>query len=101
MDIKKVKAIEIKNHQASHIEELDDLEVATIVGGARIKGQVKLFNENKGFGFITPADGSKDVFVDFSAIQGNGSQTLAEGQNIQFDVKDGPKGGIAANVIPI
>ena len=49
---------------------------------AKIKGQVKWFNESKGFGFITPADGSKDVFVHFSAIQGNGFKTLAEGQNI-------------------
>lgn len=49
---------------------------------AKIKGQVKWFNESKGFGFITPADGSKDVFVHFSAIQGNGFKTLAEGQNV-------------------
>lgn len=49
---------------------------------AKIKGQVKWFNESKGFGFITPADGSKDVFVHFSAIQGNGFKTLAEGQTL-------------------
>ncbi|MGP3146669.1 cold shock domain-containing protein, partial [Serratia bockelmannii] len=49
-----------------------------------IKGQVKWFNEAKGFGFITPADGSKDVFVHFSAIQDQGFKTLAEGQNVQF-----------------
>ena len=59
---------------------------------AKIKGQVKWFNESKGFGFITPADGSKDVFVHFSAIQGNGFKTLAEGQNVEFEIQDGQKG---------
>ena len=48
---------------------------------AKIKGQVKWFNESKGFGFITPADGSKTCSLHFSAIQGNGFKTLAEGQN--------------------
>ncbi len=63
-----------------------------------IKGQVKWFNETKGFGFITPDDGSKDVFVHFSAIQGNGFKTLAEGQQVQFDLTDGAKGPSATNV---
>ncbi|MGP1931606.1 MAG: cold shock domain-containing protein, partial [Arsenophonus sp. ET-DL12-MAG3] len=52
----------------------------------KMKGQVKWFNESKGFGFITPSDGSKDVFVHFSAIQGNGFKTLAEGQNVEFTI---------------
>lgn len=66
-----------------------------------IKGQVKWFNESKGFGFITPADGSKDVFVHFSAIQDQGFKTLTEGQNVQFSIENGAKGPSAANVIAI
>lgn len=66
-----------------------------------IKGQVKWFNESKGFGFITPADGSKDVFVHFSAIQDQGFKTLAEGQNVQFSIENGAKGPSAANVTAI
>lgn len=61
-------------------------------------GTVKWFNESKGFGFITPADASKDVFVHFSAIQGGGFKTLTEGQQVRFDVESGPKGPQAANV---
>ncbi|MFI6982546.1 transcription antiterminator/RNA stability regulator CspE [Embleya sp. NPDC050154] len=68
---------------------------------ARIKGSVKWFNEAKGFGFISPEDGSKDVFVHFSAIQGNGFKTLAEGQAVEFEVQDGQKGPSAANVLAI
>lgn len=66
-----------------------------------IKGQVKWFNEAKGFGFITPTDGSKDVFVHFSAIQDQGFKTLAEGQNVQFSIENGAKGPSAANVTAI
>ncbi len=62
-------------------------------------GTVKWFNESKGFGFISPSDGGKDVFVHFSAIQGSGFKTLAEGQNVSFDVEDGPKGPQASNVV--
>ena len=61
-------------------------------------GTVKWFNESKGFGFITPSDGGKDVFVHFSAIVDEGFRTLAEGQQITFDVEDGPKGPQATNV---
>jgi len=61
-------------------------------------GTVKWFNETKGFGFITPEDGSKDVFVHFSAIASEGFRTLAEGQQVSFDVEDGPKGPQAVNV---
>ncbi|MEM8072523.1 cold shock domain-containing protein [Morganella morganii subsp. sibonii] len=65
----------------------------------RMTGSVKWFNESKGFGFITPADGSKDVFVHFSAIRGDNFRTLYEGQNVTFNVEDGAKGPSAANVV--
>ena len=61
-------------------------------------GTVKWFNESRGFGFITPADGGKDVFVHFSAIQADGIKALAEGQSVNFNVEDGPKGPQATNV---
>lgn len=61
-------------------------------------GTVKWFNESKGFGFISPADGSADVFVHYSAITGGGFRTLAEGQAVSFVVENGPKGPQAAQV---
>jgi CspA family cold shock protein len=61
-------------------------------------GSVKWFDESKGFGFITPDDGSKDVFVHFSAIASEGFRTLAEGQQVSYDVENGPKGPQAANL---
>jgi len=63
-------------------------------------GTVKWFNESKGYGFITPSDGSKDVFVHHSAIQGAGFKVLTEGQSVSFDVEQGPKGPQAVNVSP-
>jgi CspA family cold shock protein len=66
-----------------------------------VTGTVKWFNESKGFGFITPSDGSADVFVHFSAIEGKGFKTLAEGQEVSFEVEDGPKGPQAAKVTPV
>jgi CspA family cold shock protein len=65
----------------------------------RKKGTVKWFNEAKGFGFITQP-GGEDVFVHYSAIQGDGFKTLAEGQSVEFDIVEGPKGKQAANVTP-
>ncbi|MDH3688358.1 MAG: cold-shock protein [Gammaproteobacteria bacterium] len=61
-------------------------------------GTVKWFNESKGYGFISPSDGSADVFVHFSAISGSGFKTLAEGQTVEFNVEKGPKGPQATNV---
>lgn len=61
-------------------------------------GKIKWFNDAKGFGFVTPDDGSKDVFVHFSAIQGDGFKSLAEGDRIEFDVQQSEKGPKAANV---
>ena len=61
-------------------------------------GIVKWFNESKGFGFIAPDDGAKDVFAHFSAIQGGGFKSLREGQKVSFDVTTGPKGEQASNI---
>lgn len=65
-----------------------------------ITGTVKWFNDAKGFGFITPEDGSKDVFVHHSAVQGNGFKSLSEGQKVTFKLTQGPKGPSAEEVQP-
>ena len=62
-------------------------------------GTVKWFNDSKGFGFISPSDGSADVFVHFSAVQGEGFRTLAEGQSVTYEVENGPKGPQASQVV--
>lgn len=64
----------------------------------RTKGTVKWFNDGKGFGFVTPEDGSKDCFVHHSAIAGDGFKSLHEGQLVEFDVVQGEKGPAAQNV---
>ncbi|MDH5216783.1 MAG: cold-shock protein [Gammaproteobacteria bacterium] len=61
-------------------------------------GTVKWFDATKGFGFISPEDGSKDVFVHHSAIQGSGYKSLDEGQRVSYEIENGPKGPSATNV---
>lgn len=63
-----------------------------------ITGTVKWFNESKGYGFITPSDGSSDVFVHYSAIEGDGFKTLTEGQTVEFESQNSPKGPQATRV---
>ena len=67
----------------------------------RITGTVKWFNDAKGFGFITPENGSKDCFVHHSAIQAQGFKSLSEGDKVEFEVTQGPKGPAAERVVKL
>ena len=64
-------------------------------------GTVKWFNDAKGYGFIAPDEGSKDLFVHHSAIAGEGFKSLVEGSKVEFEAREGPKGPEATNVVPI
>jgi CspA family cold shock protein len=68
---------------------------------SRLTGIVKWFNGEKGYGFITPDNGQKDVFVHFSAIQSEGFRNLDEGQRVEFSIEPSPKGPRAANVVKL
>jgi len=68
---------------------------------ARITGTVKWFSRVKGYGFISPEGGEKDVFVHFSAIKGDGYRNLEEGQRVEFSIEDSPKGPQAAEVVDL
>jgi CspA family cold shock protein len=65
------------------------------------QGTIKWFSDEKGYGFITPEGGKKDVFVHFSALQGEGFKSLTEGQIVSFEVTNGPKGEQATNVVKL
>jgi CspA family cold shock protein len=82
---------------------LPDSDIYNLFGVAmsRITGTVKWFNDQKGFGFITPENGQKDCFVHFSAIQSQGFRSLAEGDRVEFEVVQGQKGPAAENVVKL
>ncbi len=65
------------------------------------KGTVKWFNAEKGFGFITPENGGKDLFVHHSEVRGSGAASLRDGQTVEFEVGEGKKGPCATNVVPL
>lgn len=73
---------------------------ANVLGGYTLKGTVKWFNATKGYGFIQVEDGD-DVFVHYSAIEGEGFKTLEEGQEVEFEITEGDRGPQAANVIKL
>ncbi|GKW19374.1 cold-shock protein [Pectobacterium araliae] len=77
------------------------IKIKVISMSNKMTGLVKWFDAGKGFGFITPDNGSKDVFVHFSAIQSNDFKTLDEGQKVEFTIENGQKGPSAGNVVAL
>jgi CspA family cold shock protein len=65
------------------------------------RGTVKWFNDQKGYGFITPESGGKDLFVHYSSLEGEGYKSLAEGQTVEFNIGQGPKGEHASEVVKV
>jgi cold shock protein len=80
-------------HGSTKIQKRESKDMAT--------GTVKFFNSDKGFGFITPSTGDKDVFVHYSNVVGEGYKSLTEGQQVEFDLAEGRKGPEAQNVRPL
>ncbi len=70
-------------------------------GSSMTTGTVKWFNASKGYGFISPSNGGDDVFAHFSAIEMDGYKTLKEGQQVEFEIQQGPKGPQASNIRPV
>lgn len=79
---------------------MSEVHTAITGDGLTHTGTVKWFNDAKGFGFITPDGGGEDLFAHFSSIQMNGFKTLKEGQKVQFEIAQGPKGQQALNITP-
>ncbi|HJD44113.1 MAG TPA: cold-shock protein [Candidatus Paenalcaligenes intestinipullorum] len=77
---------------------MSELNTATAIDTQASTGTVKWFNDAKGFGFITPDCGGEDLFAHFSSIQMNGFKTLKEGQKVNFEIAQGPKGQQALNI---
>jgi cold shock protein len=75
-------------------------QIKKVIDMATQTGVVKWFNDSKGFGFITPDDGGKDLFAHFSQIQGGGFKSLTENQRVSFEVTQGQKGPQASNIVP-
>jgi CspA family cold shock protein len=82
----------------SKVFQIVGQDECVFIGRFMATGTVKWFNDSKGFGFITPEDGGEDLFAHFSAINMNGFKTLKEGQKVQFEVTQGPKGKQASNI---
>jgi CspA family cold shock protein len=88
-----VRAFALRGHVLAFHRHFRRIHMAT--------GTVKWFNEGKGFGFIAPDDGSKDLFAHFSEIKGSGFKTLTENQKVEFEVTQGQKGLQASNIRPV